>query len=154
MVQLGTLTEEQFDEVLALQRGQDLRFGEIVLQRGYATAEQVEEVTELQRHLREHSSASRPSGGARGAEDEPIERDRSLLGEILVWTGAITREQLGQGLLARRASGLRLGEALVKIGACGWGGIRQSVRTQERMRQQLRPAARMKPDAWESPRGR
>lgn len=151
MVQLGTLTEEQLDEALDAQRGSGLRIGEVAVQRGYSTAEQIEEVTELQRHLREHSRAGQSRGEAMGIEDEPIERDRSLLGEILVWTGAITREQLGQGLLARRASGVRLGEALVQIGACGWSAIRQAVRTQERMRQQLRPAARAKPDPWESP---
>jgi len=56
-----------------------------------------------------------------------------LLGEILFRLGTISREQLEQARGIQHASGVRLGEALVTIGATDWDGITQGLGIQKQI---------------------
>lgn len=144
LVQMGILDEGQVTAATDVQRNSDMRIGDAIVHLGFATPEQVREVADLQKHLRDHSrtwKATVPTHEARDVglvgDTSGSEHCASLLGEILVKTGSITREQLNEGLKVRRATGLRIGEALVQIGACEWPAIRKAVRTQENMRQSV-----------------
>jgi hypothetical protein len=57
-----------------------------------------------------------------------------LLGEILIERGIISRAQLEKGLGAQRATGMRIGEALVNQGFCGWDQIEMGIRIQGQRR--------------------
>lgn len=140
LVQLGTITESQIAQAADLQRKTGMRIGDAVVHLGFADNDQIREVADLQHHLRDHARTwkdHRTTPLKAGETPDTAEVCGSLLGEILVRTKAITRAQLDEGLKVRRASGLRLGEALVQVGACSWTSIRRAVRTQESMRQQL-----------------
>jgi len=57
-----------------------------------------------------------------------------LLGEILIERGIITKAQLEKGLGTQRATGMRIGEALVNHGFCGWDQIEMGIRVQGQRR--------------------
>ncbi len=142
LVQMGVLDDAQVAAATEVQRNSDMRTGDAIVHLGFATPEQVREVADLQKHLRDHSRTWKPAATANETRDVALvgettgsEHCATLLGEILVKTGSITREQLNEGLKVRRATGLRIGEALVQIGACEWPAIRKAVRAQESMRQ-------------------
>jgi hypothetical protein len=54
----------------------------------------------------------------------------SMLGQVLIRIGAITREQLERALKVQRAAGIRIGEALVEIGATNWEAVEKAVELQ------------------------
>ena len=56
-----------------------------------------------------------------------------LLGEILVRLGTITAEQLAQACKRHQASGVRLGETLVAMGATDWDGISKALGIQKQI---------------------
>lgn len=60
-----------------------------------------------------------------------------LLGEILIERGIITRPQLEKGLATQRATGMRIGEALVHMGAASWDQIELGIRIQGQMRKYM-----------------
>jgi len=57
-----------------------------------------------------------------------------LLGEILIERGIISKAQLEQGLTTQRATGMRIGEALVNLGFCGWDRVEMGIRIQGQRR--------------------
>ena len=57
-----------------------------------------------------------------------------LLGEILIERGIISKAQLEQGLSTQRATGMRIGEALVNLGFCGWDKVEMGIRLQSQRR--------------------
>ena len=57
-----------------------------------------------------------------------------LLGEILIERGIISKAQLEQGLSTQRATGMRIGEALVNLGFCGWDKVEMGIRLQGQRR--------------------
>lgn len=80
----------------------------------------------------------------------PIDPDAGLdpdqcLGDVLVTMGAVTPEQVEEGLRAQRATGVRIGEALVMLGHVGWDQVKSAVSLQDKMRAsvelQVRPGS-------------
>jgi hypothetical protein len=135
LVQLGTVEPHQLDEAIALQQKDGVRLGEAIVQLGFAAPDQVRAAVSFQRSLREHDHARQPGGThGDGNASTPVLHE-SLLGEILIETKAITQEQLEHGLLTRRATGTRLGEALVQDGSCDWTAVRSAIQLQEKMRE-------------------
>ena len=57
-----------------------------------------------------------------------------LLGEILIDDGRLTKDQVIGALEVQRATGLRIGEVLVQIGACDWDDVQYGVQVQGQIR--------------------
>lgn len=64
--------------------------------------------------------------------------DQDLLGEIMVQMHLVTRKSLERALVTQRATDMRIGEALVSIGACTWDQVNQGMSAQKQMRTRLR----------------
>ena len=137
------------DQVTAAiqQRDQGERIGQACMRLGFATREQVEEAAQLQGHLREHAKTKPVPGKVQDHGAALLEWQQSLLGEVLVDTGAITPAQLKQSLMGQRATGLLLGEVLVQMGFCDWKMVRSAIRVQEAMRKQVEDPWRSKKDS-------
>ena len=59
-----------------------------------------------------------------------------LLGEVLVQMGKINRQQLEQGLAFHKKRRVRLGAALVALGAISWPDVTAAMQAQERLRKE------------------
>ena len=64
--------------------------------------------------------------------------DQDLLGEIMVQMHLVTRKNLDRALVTQRATDMRIGEALVSIGACTWEQVNQGIAAQQQMRSRLK----------------
>jgi len=56
------------------------------------------------------------------------------LGEILIQTGTASAADVAEGLKAQRATGVRIGEALVMLGKVTWEQVESAVRLQQKLR--------------------
>ena len=78
------------------------------------------------------------AGGSAGRAPGPAATrallEDTLLGQILLTKGQIRREDLNDALEVQRATGMRIGEALVDIGAADWDTIGDAVELQNRLR--------------------
>lgn len=144
LIHLGIVVSSQVTAAMQ-QREPGERIGEACVRLGYATPEQIQEAARLQGHLRSHAATKPVPSTAQGRGAAVLEWHQSLLGEVLVDTQAVTRQQLKQALKGQRASGLLLGEVLVQAGACDWNTIRSAIRIQEEMRKNAE-------DPWRSSR--
>lgn len=84
--------------------------------------------------------ALRALGYQEEADDAPV-KEGSLrmvtdqcLGDILIQTGTATAEDVAEGLKAQRATGVRIGEALVMLGKVTWEQVESAVRLQQKLR--------------------
>lgn len=96
----GRLSHEQLDAAIEEQRRSGEPLGQILVQNGWLQLAELEAVLEFQR---------------RQAGDVPTTGPLKL-GELLVATGQIKREQLAQSLFRQKISGKRLGEELIEAG--------------------------------------
>ncbi len=60
--------------------------------------------------------------------------EERMLGEVMLQLGFVTRKQLELGLVTQRATDMRIGEALVSIGAATWENVREAIAVQGRLR--------------------
>ena len=81
------------------------------------------------------TAQERPPVSAFGSEHLNVLNDM-MLGEEMIRMGTITREQLKKALGVQNAAGIRIGQALVEIGAATWDQVAEGVRMQERHRDQ------------------
>ncbi len=58
----------------------------------------------------------------------------ALLGEVMLRNRLITREQLEESLRHQRATGTRIGEALVDLKLCSWSDVEYALQLQTQMR--------------------
>jgi hypothetical protein len=157
LVELGHVSAEDIRDVVEEQEETGMLLGQILQQRGLLSAEKIEETVKLQRQLRGQSTlesvlkttskkisgelnislrgeapggASAP-GGVQGLRERGND---SVLGAILVRQGAVSAAQVEQALARQRASGLRIGETLVEMGATTWQTIERAVELQKRLR--------------------
>jgi hypothetical protein len=107
LVEMGALDDEQLEHVLACQRQDGRRLGDILVDRGFITPLALVSALAQQKAA---DRARRRADNARSASWKP-------LGEILVGRGCIGRIQLQQALADQRLHGGLLGETLV---ARGW----------------------------------
>lgn len=134
LVQMGLAESGQVEDALEFQRAEGLRFGEALIRLGHLDPRDLREVLGLQSSMREYAQG-RPEEGT--PSSPPVEFGlwhESMLGEVLVSSGAITREQLDTALAAQRATGMRFGETLVRRGFCEWTTVRAGIRVQEKLR--------------------
>ncbi len=101
LISAGRLTRAQLDQALAGQSRSGERLGEVLVRNGWLTASEVRLVLAFQKRL------GRSATDAAG----PLQ-----LGNLLVATGAITPEQLQDGLQQQQQSKRRLGDTLVGAG--------------------------------------
>ena len=63
------------------------------------------------------------------------------LGEILIHTGTASAADVAEGLKAQRATGVRIGEALVMLGKVTWEQVESAVRLQQKLRTTVEKSA-------------
>jgi len=148
LVRKGYVTEGQVKEAIELQAKTGSRFGEALMTLGVIEWGQLEEGLKYQdacRNLVEGVAETQRSHTAGPPAPKKLELDPDydrglklmsdvMLGEVLVRNSLITQEQLEAGLAAQRGSGMRIGEALVNMGACTWKDVRHAIQLQGQMR--------------------
>jgi hypothetical protein len=100
LLEARRITPEVLDRALAEQRRTGEKIGEVLVRQGVLAKEELAAVLDFQRHL----------GG------EAPTSSRLRLGEILVATGQITREQLDRALVRQKITRKKIGEILVEDG--------------------------------------
>ena len=148
LIQLGVLNKEKVDAAIKTQQATGMRFGEALVHLGAASWEDVDNGLRLQEHLSKTSRLNTdgvtrlqmvekegPPISAFGSDHLNVLNDM-MLGEEMIRMGTITREQLLKALDVQSAAGIRIGEALVEIGAASWDQVAEGVRMQERHRDQ------------------
>ncbi|QWV95837.1 fibronectin type III domain-containing protein [Geomonas nitrogeniifigens] len=113
LVQSGKITARQLDEAIAEQHRSGERLGQVFVRLGMLTELQLKGLLDLQHN--QESPASNPL----------------RLGELLVATGQISRQQLDQALARQKQTGQRLGEVIVSEGFARKSQINHVVRLQK-----------------------
>ena len=149
LIQLGVLNKEKVDAAVKTQQATGMRFGEALVHLGAASWEDVDNALRLQEHLSKTNRLAQ-DGPTRlsmvsAKEGPPIQAFGSdhlnvlndmMLGEEMIRMGTIDRPALQKALDVQSATGIRIGEALVEIGAATWDQVAEGVRMQERHRDQ------------------
>ncbi|MES2353685.1 MAG: hypothetical protein V4568_04625 [Pseudomonadota bacterium] len=94
------ITSHQLEQALELQRSSDTPLGEVLIDLGWVTKQELNTSLTIQRHQQKMENEGR----------------RLRLGETLVLTNEITRQQLQQALDKQKQTGKKLGEVLVEEG--------------------------------------
>jgi hypothetical protein len=115
LVGAGHITDEQLKQALAEQKKTGEKLGETLIRLGLLTSRQLECLLDFQMN----QSATTPFSS-------PLR-----LGELLITTGVISREQLKDALLKQSGSGKKLGEVLVEQGYAKPTHIKRGVRLQQ-----------------------
>lgn len=137
LVELGLIGEAQIKEALDLQQKQEgSRLGEALLRLGYVMPDGLKEALALQKKMREFATDPSQSAAWDTGKVGVGEWQESLLGALLVQRQIVDEDQLKKALSISRATGMRLGEALVHHGFCDWATVREVINDQERMRHQ------------------
>lgn len=155
LVQLGLVNPEQLSQALDHQRDTKVRLGEALASLGHVVPYELQQALGLQSKMREFADSQPPTDGySTKPKIEMDEWQESLLGAILVADRAITEQELKKGLSIQRATGMRLGEALVHHGLSDWKAVRAGIQAQERLRHEAKPKAglRMTPGGIEKKR--
>jgi hypothetical protein len=143
LVHLGLAQSEHVQAALEVQRAEGIRLGEALARLGHLNPHDLREALGLQTKMRKYAydnSAGEPP------EIEFPEWKESMLGEVLLSSGAVSEEQLRSALVAQRATGMRIGEVLVQEGICDWGTVRAAIRLQEKLRHgERRPSLKLSP---------
>lgn len=113
LVQSGRITSEQLDYAISEQQRTGEKLGEVFKRLGMLTEGQLNALLDFQLNQE-------------GASDSPLR-----LGELLVATGHITREQLKHALHRQTLSNNRLGDVLVEEGYVPPSRIRHGIRLQK-----------------------
>ncbi|WP_136526864.1 Ig-like domain-containing protein [Geomonas ferrireducens] len=113
LVKSGRITEQQLDEAISEQKRSGERLGEVFMRLGMLTELQLKGLLDWQKN-----------------QQAPAETPLRL-GELLVATGHITREQLGRALAKQGDSGRKLGDILVAEGYVRRSEVNRAVRLQK-----------------------
>jgi hypothetical protein len=130
MIELGWSTREQVARALDMHKQVGIPVGECLLVQGSAAAEQILEALKIQERMRSMSeTAEKPTpfaGSAASAPQAPglAPDDASILvtkqiffGEVLLGMGMITKDQLERAMRKHHFENVRVGQALVELGA-------------------------------------
>jgi len=133
-------------QALQLAAADGMHFGEALVQTGAATVEDVRAALAYQARCCHEPVPEFDEAGPDDlysdmhAEPQPSEDGRPthdlrllsdvLLGRILLNEGVIDQDQLARGLQVHHSLGVRLGEALVHIGAADWKDVAMALRIQ------------------------
>jgi predicted CXXCH cytochrome family protein len=113
LVQSGHITAEQLDQVVAEQQSSGEKLGEVFQRLGLLTEKQLNGLLVFQQN--QDATYSSPL----------------RLGELLVSTGRIAREQLDDALLKQKQSDKNIGDVLLEAGYATPGSIEHGVRLQK-----------------------
>ncbi len=135
LVKLRHVTVEDVQRALIHQRRTGIRLGQALVEIGAVETGQIQEAVEVQNRMR--SNGGPRSLTLRTADEVENPKDSELrlvsdafLGEILIRQGYIDTSKLDQGMLIQRATGIRIGEALVQNGAITWDQLEEALRLQ------------------------
>jgi hypothetical protein len=142
---LGTITSEQLQHALDIQRETGGRFGDALIRIGAASVKQVQRALGIQNHLRHGTMKTKPDAPLptpRAPEKEisphgttgPDLAGNTLIGDIFLQLRYATEEQLSAALSVQHATGVRLGEVLVDMGFVSWHQVEQAVEAQRKLR--------------------
>jgi hypothetical protein len=148
LVELGHVSAEDIQDAIEEQTRTGEVLGEVLVARGALEEDMLEDAILLQLRLRAESTLeSLCREAAPPPKHEPMLRlageevrrqkergDDTTLGAILMRQGAINQGELERALAVQRASGLRLGEALVDMQATCWETINRAIELQRRLR--------------------
>ncbi len=144
---------QQHDLVAFLQSASMLT--EVLAQPGTLTANRISDAAIKLLQQVEHSFDTGvervlPALRSLGYEEEACSQEENTslkvltdqcLGEILIQVGAASVEDVSEGLNAQRATGVRIGEALVMLGKVTWDQVESAVRLQQKLRTTVEKAA-------------
>lgn len=116
LVHSGYISGKQLDQAIAEQTKSGDKLGEVFKRLGMLTEQQLAALLDFQKN---QSFAKNPTSG-------PLR-----LGELLIATGYISREQLDDALLKQNVSRKKLGEVLVEEGYVRPGRIKYGIRLQK-----------------------
>ena len=135
MIQLGHITREELNAALDHQAAKGGRLGQALIDLDSTSWDVIENVLRFQRMLNpEQAEEKQEVDETKEAHPKAHREMPSLLGEVIVHLGFATTEKVEEALRVHRASGIRMGEALVQIGAVTWPQLRESLRVQHNMR--------------------
>lgn len=117
LLMAGRITEEQLEHALAVQKITGEKLGEVFTRKGILDPEQLDRLLAFQKNQEEGSPSANPF----------------RLGEILVTTGCIIRNQLDDALAKQSGTSRRLGELLVEDGYAAPHHISHGIRLQQRL---------------------
>ncbi|MEW6071828.1 MAG: hypothetical protein AB1726_04430 [Planctomycetota bacterium] len=157
LVWLGHVTRRQVAEALRMHRAKGLRVGECLLLLGAISPGRLLETLKLQARLRAEAEGAAPAAPAapvapalpappassapsaapapppRRPPDFRVTKDM-FLGEVLLGADMITNEELERAMHIHHHEGLRVGEALVKIGALTPAELESGLELQRQLR--------------------
>ena len=121
LIQLGFVTAGEVQEAIQNARGR--RLGDVLVDQGRVSMEDVERAALLQQSLSsaKNKQAPTPTGQRTGVV---------RLGHILLRNGVVGREALDEALALQAENGVRIGEALVELGHATWGQVTDAVMEQ------------------------
>ena len=140
LVQFGTINSAQVCEALELQNKKKIRFGDALIELGAANRSDILSAVGYQEKMRREAAGEKAaSPSAPLPAFHPVRKDLKLvsdmlIGDLLVRMGKITQQQLEAGLRAQRATGVRIGEALVQLKATTWADVEEALRVQTERR--------------------
>lgn len=140
LVQFGTINSSQVCEALELQNRKRMRFGDALIELGAASRSDILSAIGYQEKMRREATGEKaPAPSAALPAFHPVRKDLKLvsdmlLGDLLLRMGKITQQELETGLRAQRATGLRIGEALVQAGIATWKDVEEALRVQNERR--------------------
>jgi hypothetical protein len=140
LVELGYATEEEVEAALELQRAKGLRIGECLLMLGSVSPDRLLSALRVQEGGGDAEPSAAPAT-SKGAPPAFRVTDAIFLGEVALGLELITGEQLEEAMHLHHHEGLRIGEALVKLGYLTEAGLEQALE----MQRCLQSVARMAP---------
>jgi type IV pilus assembly protein PilB len=135
LLKRGQILEEHIHQAMKVQRASGMRIGDVLVKIGAVSRAQVSDALLYQASCRRvRENLGEPVG-------ERLERPdvrgtglklvgEALLGEILIERRVITRRDLERALQVQKSTGVRVGEALVKLGTATLEQIEQALRAQ------------------------
>jgi mannitol/fructose-specific phosphotransferase system IIA component (Ntr-type) len=117
LLQAGSISEEQLEQALAEQRKSGEKLGEVFVRLGFLTERQLDALLEFQQGQESGSPA-----------DGPLR-----LGDILVSSGHISRDQLDHALRKQRTTRKKLGEVLIEEGYARPQQVSHGIQLQQKL---------------------
>jgi len=134
MIQLGHISREQLNDALDHQAAKGGRLGQALIDQNSTSWDVIENVLRFQRMLNPEDAHSEQVEESKQAHPTAHREMPSMLGEVVAHLGFTTPEKVEEALRVHKATGIRMGEALVQIGALTWPQLRESLRLQHNMR--------------------
>jgi hypothetical protein len=134
MIQLGHISREQLNDALDHQAAKGGRLGQALIDQKATSWDVIENVLRFQRMLNPEDSNSAKSEESKQSHPSTHREIPNLLGEVVVHLGFTTADKVQEALRVHKATGIRMGEALVQISALTWPQLRESLRLQHNMR--------------------